>query len=471
MLKILLIDAIDFEATNKPNESAYEPLGLLYLASHLRSQLDSVEIRIIDRNVQEEIDRFNPDIAGFAFVTINYNIARKYAGIAKSRGIKVVGGGPHLSAVPRTLPREMDIGVVGEGERTFLELIRRFPSSHWEDPGDLKRIPGIVFRDPEGCLIETGEREPVESLDSQCFPARDLFSGRQMGIVTSRGCPYRCSFCFNAHLHRKVRYRTPESVLREIKELVSVFGLKHVAIHDDLFVTPAKRFDAIVESVVREGIPRRVSFSCNVRPNLVTEHLARQLSRMNVNAVFMGIESGVQRTLSYLKPQNATVEQNSIAIKLLNKFGIHTHAGIIIGSPDETEEEIEATLSWLKEADLDMFEVLLLTPLPGTPIWEDALDRGLVSYHMNWSRLDLRMNELNGEDPIIVSRVLSKGKIMELFDKFLVEKGNLYKKYERRGLHKYARNLAKNPERLVYKLADWRSYRNAWNIIKRSRWK
>jgi radical SAM superfamily enzyme YgiQ (UPF0313 family) len=133
-MKILLVNAIDIGGKNKPYEEASEGLAIPYIASYIQQHMDSAIIAFVDRNFEEELDRLEPDIVGISFVTINYHIAARYAEIAKTRGVRVVGGGHHISAAPMTLPYGMDVGVIGEGEETFLDLLKNYapeyPGNH-----------------------------------------------------------------------------------------------------------------------------------------------------------------------------------------------------------------------------------------------------------------------------------------------------------------------------------------------------
>lgn len=456
-MKILLVDAIDSESTNKPYENGCEGLALPCLAAYLRSHVDNLEMKIINSRFMEELSEFTPDIVAISFVTINFFIAKEYAALAKSHGIKVVAGGPHLSAAPQTLPDEIDIAVIGEGEETLLELVRMYHRSNWESKDELVSINGIAFRDGDGEIRITGRREPL-NLDTIPMPARDLLFHERRGIISSRGCPYLCSFCFRAHLDRRVRYAAPEKVVAEIVYLVKTYDLKHIIIYDDMFTFPRKRFNQIVDSLVDAGITENVSFNCNIRPNDLDEDVARQLKRLNVTRVFLGIESGVQRTLSYLKPQNATVEQNEKALSILKENKIFISGGIIIGAPDETCEEILETLHWLKRSQLDSFEIMLLTPLPGTAVWNDALERGLVSYDMDWSRLDIRTNELCGKNPVIVSKTLTLEQLLGLYRVFISEKARWEEVYLGKTLFKRAWELLVNPGEFFKKITKFQSY-------------
>ncbi len=464
MLKLLLVDAIDVDADEKVFETDSESLALPYLAAAVRGERDDVEIRIVDREVEAEIARFAPDVVGLSFVTINLPIAKRYARLARARGAKVVAGGPHVSAAPHVLPEEIDVGVVGDGEHPLLELLRVFPNRRWEDPAELEPIAGAVFR-RDGAVVVNDARPPLD-LDALPLPARDLKPHRRRGIITSRGCPYKCSFCFRAHLEQRVRYASPERVIREIHTLVNEYGVRHVRVYDDLFIQPPRRFRAIVDALVSDGITHHVSFNCNARPSGVTEEMARQLVRLNTSLVFLGIESAVQRVLSYLKPQHATVAQNERAIGILDAHGIVTTAGIIIGAPDETEEEIRATLAWLQRSRLDFMEVLLLTPLPGTAVWEDALERGIVSWDMDFRRLDLRADELQDAEPVIMSRTLTKERVIALYEEFLIERQQMRSRRARRVLWKTVGRLMRDPRRIFSKMLDRDSYANLARVLR-----
>jgi anaerobic magnesium-protoporphyrin IX monomethyl ester cyclase len=427
-----------------------------------------VDITFVDRNFEKELDRVQPDIVGISFVTVNYHTAAGYADIAKARGVRVVGGGHHISAAPMTLPSGMDVGVIGEGEETFLDLLENHAANGWHSDEDLLKIPGIIFRSKDGLLVSTGERPAIKDIDSLPYPNRDMLSHRARGVVTSRGCPYKCSFCFRAHLDRTVRYHSGQRTVDEIIHVTERYPVKHLMLYDDMFTLPRSRFDYIVDALRAAGIPNKVSFGGNIRPSQVDDHLARQLNRMNVTSVFMGLESGCQRILSFLKPQDATVEQNERAIRILDRHGIMTSGGIIIGSPDETREEILRTLEWINSTPLDNFEAMFLTPLPGTPVWRDALARNLVSYDMDWARLNARADELSTREPVIVSKTLNKEELFALFDLFIGERDRHRIASRKTELRKQIMNSIRDPGRLAKKITDFDSYGNLFHLIRNS---
>jgi len=250
-------------------------------------------------------------------------------------------GGAHISAMPDALTDDMDVGVVGEGEETLAELMKLYEREKtFANKESLHQVKGIVYSH-NGKKIQTELRPLIAPLDKIPFPARDCsYINRGIGVFTSRGCPYKCRFCFTTLHWKKVRFFPPEYVVKEIKDIVEKYHPKHITIYDDLFIQDKKRLAHIVDLLKEAKIPKYVSFNCNVRTDHVDDRTAALLKEMGVRDVFMGVESGVQRSLTYLKGGKITVEQNRMAIEILKKHGIRCKAGIIIGAPTETKEEI-----------------------------------------------------------------------------------------------------------------------------------
>lgn len=422
MTKLLFIDAINYLDKSRRFETSVDNPGLLYIASSLRERFDCVDIKIIYKDIEQTLDNFKPQIVGISSVTQNFNIAKKYATLAKRAECSVIMGGAHISALPHIIPDNVDVGCVGEGEQTIVELMELYEGEKtFTNKSNLRKIKGIVYRDGDN-IIQTEPRPLIEPLDKIPFPDRDLsYLNRGVGIFTSRGCPYKCRFCFTSHHWKKIRFFSPEYVIREIEELVEKRRVTWIQFYDDLFVSNRERLIKIVNLIKERGIHKLVSFVCNVRANHVDEQTASLLKEMNVRAVFIGIESGTQRILNYLKGNTITVEQNKKAVEYMKKQGIRCSAGIIIGSPTETREEILDTLRFVKESKLDSFYVFTLTPLPGTPVWDYALKRGLVSNDMDWDKLRIEFGEIP-DRAIVLSETLTRDELFELYRLFEKEK-------------------------------------------------
>lgn len=418
-MKLLLVNCLNLDEGLRVAENSGEHLGVLYLASSLKQNFSAkaLEIKVAYSLTNLLLNEFKPDIVGLSSVSQNYYVAQRYAQSCKDFGISaVIIGGVHISILPQTLTKYMDAGVINEGEETICELVKVFSEKRCLPKDKLGEIKGIVFYEGDN-LIKTDPRDKIKDLDTLPIPARELYYHPKRGIFTSRGCPYDCVFCFSKPFWGSPRFFSAEYVIREIVEVVEKFKVEKIAFYDDLFVASLPRFKQIVQYIREAGLHKKVAFSCDLRPNLVTDELAVLLRSMNVTNVFMGIESGNERILKYLKKQACSVEQNYNAVSILRKHKIFTDGGFIIGSPDETRAEIMDTLRFVQRSKIDYCSPLLLTPLPGTPIWELAKKRGLVSDHMDWNILREEFNELT-EKHIILSEKLSRSELYYLYKKF-----------------------------------------------------
>lgn len=421
-MKLLLVNCLNLDEGLRSAENSGEHLGVLYLAASLRRNFSSkeLEIKVTYSLSNTLLNEFKPDIVGLSSVSQNYYVAQRYAQSCKDFGVKaVVIGGVHISVLSQTLTKQMDVGVINEGEETICELIKTFSENGCFLKDKLRKIKGVVFYDGDS-LIRTESRERIKNLDTLPMPARELYYHPKRGIFTSRGCPYDCIFCFSKPFWGNPRFFTAEYVIREILEVVEKFKVSKIAFYDDLFIADLPRFKKIVQYIKDAGLHKKIAFSCDVRPNLVTDEVVSLLKSMNVTNVFMGIESGNERILKYLKKQACSVEQNYNAVKILRKHKIFTDGGFIIGSPDETKEEIMDTLRFVRRSKIDHCSPLLLTPLPGTPIWELAQRRGLVSEYMDWNILREEFNELTDKH-IILSEKLNRDELYVLYKKFKQE--------------------------------------------------
>lgn len=415
-MKILLVQIINPDRT----QDAIIPTGLGYIAAYLRQEMDGVEIRIEQHNLEQVVKTFQPDLIGISSVTQNYERAKQFSAWCKTYDEKIptVIGGHHISALPGSMSADMDLAVIGEGEITMLEICKTIQRSGM-DFSALRKIDGIAYKDESGILHRADPRTLITDLDVLPFPARDLMRivpGEAVGIMSSRGCPYHCTFCASRSFWGSVRFHSAEYVVREVKIVLEQLSPRHIYFWDDLFAAQRNRFKRIVSLLKESGIPDRVRFSLNCRANLVDRELIRFMNEMNVFEVSLGLESFSPDVLSYLK-DHVTVEDNWRAIELFNQANIRVMGFFIIGSPHETREDILQTLDALKQADLHRAQAYILTPLPGTRVWDYAYQRGLVSEEMDWSRLyiDAPKDKHNG---IVLSEVLEPAEIRDLLSLF-----------------------------------------------------
>jgi len=377
-MKLGLIQAcndkyFDYEST---------PLGLLYIASYLKKQLDFHDIVIELENIDDLISQ-KPDIVGISSYTVFFERALEISKKVKSTlGVPVIIGGPHITALPLSLPETCDIGVIGEGEETMRELMALY-IKHKDFPRkELYKINGIVFSEGKDKIINP-KRELINPLDIIPYPARDLLKDTCLtpGIITSRGCPYRCNFCCPAGYWREFRQFSSEYVTGELLEVVnSVKGYPMIRINDDVFTANIPRLKEIHRFIVENKINEKVSFDVSIKANTFTEEVCELLKDINVARVFYGPESGSDRVLEFYK-KNQTVEDNQRVIDLCVNYGFLVYASFILGAPVEREEDVMMTYSFIEKnvGKLTFFDIGPLEALPGTEIWDYCLKRGLVS--------------------------------------------------------------------------------------------
>ena len=197
-----------------------------------------------------------------------------------------------------------------------------------------------------------------------------------MGLfMTSRGCPYNCSYCATSIWERKTRYRSIDNVMQEIRFVIEKYGAKQFTFKDDSFTVNRKRVVEFCEKLIKEGFG--ISWDCNTRVNLVDEEMLRLMKKAGCTSIKVGIESGSERILK-LMSKNITFEQCGEAAKLFRKVGIHWTGYFMMGLPSETREDIYQTLKFMKELNPDYASLSVYEPFPGTGLFEKGVENGLV---------------------------------------------------------------------------------------------
>ncbi|MBI5572712.1 MAG: radical SAM protein [Desulfomonile tiedjei] len=414
MINVLCVNIVD---PISEVENRYPPLWPAYLAAYADRTLGEgrVDFRVVTKGLEQEIESYKPHIVALGSVSQNFALAKQQARVCKERGLPVVIGGPHISLLPECLTRDMDVGCIGEGEQTFSELLELFLDQGRFTPDALSDIAGIAYHE-DGRVKVTPRRELIRNLDDVPHPKRSLIGyGRDPYIIGSRGCPYKCTYCASSRFWKTYRVASADYAVEEIVEL-AVHGSRLIRFNDDLFMSNRTRVEKIITGLEDQGLLGKIAFSCSLRANLVTKELAALLKRMNVASVTMGLESGSNRVLASLKG-GVTVEQNEAAVNSLKDAGIQSNAFFVIGAPDETEDEIMQTYRFIKRSRLDFVGVYVLVPLPGTPIWDFAAEKGLVSADMDWTLLNMNF-EYNADRLVIVSQNLTRDEIKHLYRKF-----------------------------------------------------
>jgi len=402
-------------------EVKYPPLGLAYLASYTQKYLgkDKVKFQMVSDNFENTILEIKPDILGITCVSQNYNLAKNLAKFSKKLGIKhILIGGAHISLYPNSLDSNIDIGIIGEGEATFAELITLFVKKKCFNAEDLISIKGIAHWD-SGNVKLTSHRKLIEPLDAIPFPDRSLFKidKDDAYMFSSRGCPYRCIFCASSRLWKKTRFHSANYVFNEIKELVYKYDVKRINFYDDLFIADKQRIKKLVYLLKEENLDKKVQFSVLCRANLVDDEICLLLKQMNVKTIGLGLESGSPIILKYLKGNSVTVSDNFKAVKTIKRHGLSCVASFIIGAPIDTKETILETLSFIKKSEIDKFKVFCLTPFPGTPIWEYAVKNNLLPAepsNIDWNKIDVDYSRSHNFN-IHLAKNLTRDELFKLY--------------------------------------------------------
>lgn len=372
------------------------PLWQGYLKSYFEhySPTDRVEIEFV--HSAEELNDTTYDIVALSSTTVDSGIVTELAYELKSLyNPTIILGGYHVSTLPHTMNSVFDYGVMGEGEQTFLEIVNALldgkPSKQ-----KLSQINGLIYHDNGDIVINPPRRE-IHPLDKVPIPERSLRYPPDC-FTTSRGCQYRCAFCGNARTWNKVRYFSAGRVIEELQQIAHAFRsrddrlyMNNITFLDDLAVADRERLKEIVSKIEITGINNEQSFTMYSRAEIVDIELVELMKRMNVISTTLGLESGTDRILKLLKSKSASVSQNQKALDILHNTGITVSSGFIIGYFDETREEIKATLDFIlrniEQGKLGAVQISVLVPIPGTTIWNKALERKLVSEDMDWNRM------------------------------------------------------------------------------------
>lgn len=379
----------------------YPPLGLGYLAAAVEragheaavadASLDGSSIP----QVVDLVGRLAPSAVGVSVFTHRYHVASSLVSAVKDSypGVTVFAGGPHVTVLPeRTLAElPLDYVVVGEGERTTLELLEVL-----EGARDKRTVRGLGFRD-RGTVVVNPKRDYIQNLDELPFPARHLMQitryrgDRQVKrvpyttVLATRGCPFDCVFCCNAALWGRVhRHRTPENVVQEMLGVNKEYGIQEIYFPDDLFTGNKQWVMRLCELIRDTGVG--FTWKCLSRVDTVDEELLGAMKAAGCHTLNFGVESGDERILRNIR-KRINLEQVKPAFEVARRLGFDTYAYFMIGNIGETEPTVCRTIRLAEELNPDFVSFSLATPLPGTDFYARAVQEDLV-FDTNWAHYD-----------------------------------------------------------------------------------
>lgn len=390
MKKVLLVN---------PHETSQEgytnpPLGLLYIAGTLLKH--GVSVKLVDGCVEgknaiiKAIGEFKPDIVGITSLTPGRKRALDVARLVRAAdpATLIVMGGAHPTIMYRQILEEydyVDLVVLGEGERTFLEIVT---GTSYES------IQGIAYR-RDNKVVKTGERATVANLDELPFPAWNLvdlsrykpwgtgsFNGidiskvPRVSVIFSRGCTGHCDFCSTWWVWKGYRNRSPENMADELEWLYRDFGVRHFCFADDAFSIDREAIIGLCDEIIRRKMI--IAFFANTRSDFVDEELLYRMKQAGCYEVSYGIETGSQHLLNGMTKEN-TIKSAEMAIKMTKQAGLKATALMIVGNVGETEETVQETLAFLKRAKPDQVASAGgLWILPGTKVYQYCRKIGFI---------------------------------------------------------------------------------------------
>ncbi len=406
------------------------PLGLGYLASSLRENGHEPEIfdmAVEDiplaRRLEEAEESGRPfHLVGITATTPLIEDAWKAARVVKAHGLPTLLGGPHLMLLPlESMERpEVDYVLQGEAEYTIVELVDAL-----EHGKDLGRVPGLYWR-KDGQVVVNPPAQLVQDLDSIPFPAHDLFKierytnlqpltdgldkhARSYTIITSRGCPYHCTYCSKPITGDTWRGRSVDNIVEEWRWLVKGLGATEIGVTDDIWNLKRDRAKELCRRLIEEGLNTVPWITVHgMKVNNTDQELFHLMKAAGCKRVGFGVESGDPWILKHVIKKSQTLDMVRDAFRWAKAAGLETMGFFIFGMPYETEETMERTIQFALELDPDLANFMLAAPFPGTELWNMVLESGGKILVENWQDLAIHSDHarfvMPGYDPDLVVR-------------------------------------------------------------------
>lgn len=400
MVKVLLINPPRFHELIGKNPAIVEkhrgfnpPLGLLHLAGYTEEHSDH-RVEIIDAQphgwiydeLKAEIAKHEFDVCGITAMTFTLTDVIQTCRVVRqvNPSATIVLGGPHVHLFPDETIRfpEVDFLIQGEGEIAFVDFLNKLGQ-----PELWPTVPGIVYQDKKGTIHNKGIAPSTTNLDELGFPARHKLDiglytsllGRDDVITTmftSRGCPFRCTFCDRpfSPVISGFRWRTAKHVADEIEQCVEL-GISEAFIYDDTFSVRKDRVHDLCDEIINRGIKFRWDVRAHV--NTVDLDLLKHMAEAGCDRIHYGVESGNDRMLKVIR-KNTTIEKIKRAVKNTKESGMEVLTYFIIGQQTETMSDIQDSIDLAQDLNPNYAHFTVFCPYPGTQIYMEGLERGLI---------------------------------------------------------------------------------------------
>jgi anaerobic magnesium-protoporphyrin IX monomethyl ester cyclase len=388
------------------------PFGIIQLAAYLERETKDIDIQVLDCNAEQvdwkdmekRIESFNPDIvASSALATCNTYVVSRTLETAKQVNPKIltVAGGQHFTATAQESLEaypEIDVIVRGEGEQTFTELVKNATKKP-----SLSRVKGISFRH-NGEITHNPSRPLIENLDELPYPGyhfvKDIVHRYHFVAMTghdapyaliegSRGCPHKCTFCSQwRHWQGTWRIKTSQRIIDEFEFCHQNYGSRFIWLTDDNFGF-GKRADELADGIMQRKIGDDLMWFTQARCDDVVRNrdVLPKLRKSGLRWVLLGVENSKESTLETFR-KNITTQDAKEAVKLLKQNDIFAHAMFIIGERKDTAKSIAELREFANELDPDFVMFGILTPFPGTELYDEAKKNGWIE-DFNWANYDM----------------------------------------------------------------------------------
>lgn len=420
--------------------SSMPPLGLLYIAAVLEE--DGHEVRVVPTDIlewdwtriREEIREFRADIIGVTATTENRFQSFRLIKEAKKANpdAMTILGGPHASMAGEDclehIP-ELDLVVKGEGEMTMLELCQEMEKNR-DLPG-LSAIAGLVVRN-NGTILSTPLRMPIRDLDSLPYPAFHLVPFEKYNFVfevpgqgklpavnmmTSRGCPFNCSFCATPiNWGRAVRMRSPQHVIKEIEFLKNTYNVQVIFFFDDTFNASPKRSEDICDLIIERHL--NIYWKCDVRMDILKKPLLIKMKEAGLFHLSFGLEAGSERIRNEIVNKKVDLKDFEHMVEWCQELDVIPNAFFIFSHPTETWEEAQETIHIIEQyKDRIEGSIAILHIYPGTPLEKLAREEGILPKDFTWTKKHhsqiITLPTAQGDVPLYVDK-LTWAQISEL---------------------------------------------------------
>ncbi|MBU2633700.1 MAG: B12-binding domain-containing radical SAM protein [Nanoarchaeota archaeon] len=366
----------------------YEYLGVMYLSGMLKSKGHKCDVLLgKDDYLIKELRRIKPDLIAFSAMTLQHKWVCKLAELIKRKGIKVpiIVGGSHPTFFPDMInDSNIDMICIGEGEEALLELADKL-----NEGKDITKIQNLFVK-KKGRIYKNDVRKLVENLDELPFPDRklylkyDFFRKKQATVFMAwRGCPYRCSFCFNHSMLKMykdkgkyIRVRSPENIIKEIKEADRIHKIKNVMFIDSTFNL---KKSWVIDFMKEYKNKLKLKFSCNLRADLVDENVVRAVAETKCcENIRFAMETGNEKLRNEVLCKDVTNKQILNANKLFRKYKLKVVVFNMFGLPGESLENSLETIELTSKIKPYVTSNYIFAPFPGIRITDLAIEKGFM---------------------------------------------------------------------------------------------